>query len=160
MVSAEEIADWALTRQENDVISKIEGPGSIRTAQPVKRAAKSSGTSSTSFAKHLDETSEAGSVLEVGGTGSVSGVLGLQEVDDALAHASKGKIRAQDILDRLDDLRVELLTGAISREKLLQLTRIVSNRRGQVNDPRLTEILDAIDLRAQVELAKYYPTSG
>jgi hypothetical protein len=140
------------------VISKIEGPGSIRSSQPVKRTAKSSGASGTSFAKHLDETDEAGSVLEVGGTGSVSGILGLQEVDDALAHASKGKMRAQDILDRLDDLRIELLTGAISKEKLLQLTRVVSNHRGQVSDPRLSEILDEIDLRAQVELAKYYPS--
>lgn len=139
------------------MISKIEGPGGIRSAQPVKRTAKSSGTSGTSFAKHLDETDEAGSVLEVGGTGSVSGILGLQEVDDALAHASKGKMRAQDILDRLDDLRVELLTGAISKEKLLQLSRLVSNHRGQITDPRLSGILDEIDLRAQVELAKYYP---
>lgn len=137
------------------MISKIEGPGSIRSSQPVKRTAKSTGASGTSFAKHLDESSEAGSIHGVAGTGSVSGVLGLQEVDDALAHASKGKLRAQDILDRLDDLRVELLTGAISKEKLLQLTRIVSNRRGEVTDPRLGEILDEIDLRAQVELAKY-----
>lgn len=142
------------------MISKIEGPGSVRSTQPVKRAAKTSSAGGTSFAKALDETGETGSVLEVGGTGSVSGVLGLQEVDDALAHASKGKVRAQDILDRLDDLRIELLTGAISREKLLQLTRIVSNRRNQVNDPRLTEILDEIDLRAQVELAKYYQANS
>ncbi len=143
------------------MISKIEGPGSIRSSQPVKRAAKTGGTSSASgasFSKHLDETDDVGSVLDVGGASSVSGILGIQEVDDALAHASKGKMRAQDILDRLDDLRVELLTGAISKEKLLQLTRLVSNRRGQVTDPRLSEVLDEIDLRAQVELAKYYPT--
>jgi hypothetical protein len=141
------------------VISKIEGPGGIRSSQPVKRTAKTSSASGTSFAKHLDETSEAGSILDVGSTSSVSGVLGLQEVDDALAHASKGKLRAQDILDRLDNLRVELLTGAISKEKLLQLSRLVSHHRGQVSDPRLSGILDEIDLRAQVELAKYYPSN-
>jgi hypothetical protein len=137
------------------VISKIEGPGSIRSSQPVKRTSKTSGASGTSFAKHLDETSEAGAAHGVSGTGAVSGVLGVQEVDDALAHASRGKLRAQDILDRLEDLRIELLTGAITREKLVQLTRVVSNRRAQVTDPRLAEILDEIDLRAQVELAKY-----
>lgn len=138
------------------MINKIEGPGPIRTAQPVKRATKTGGASGTSFAKHLDETSEAGATHGVAGTGAVSGVLGLQEVDDALAHASKGKLRAQDILDRLDDLRIELLTGSISKEKLLQLSRIISNRRGEISDPRLAEILDEIDLRAQVELAKHY----
>ena len=89
------------------------------------------------------------------GTSGVSGVLGVQEIDDALAQASRGKLRALDILDRLEDLRIELLTGAITREKLMQLTQVVSARRGQVTDPRLGEVLDEIDLRAQVELAKY-----
>jgi len=142
------------------VISKIEGPGSIRTAQPVKRTAKTTGASGTSFAKHLDETSDADAPHGIAGTGAISGVLGVQEVDDALAHASKGKLRAQDILDRLDDLRIELLTGSISREKLQQLARVISARRAQVTDPRLAEILDEIDLRAQVELAKHAQTSA
>jgi hypothetical protein len=139
------------------VISKIEGPGSIRSTQSVKRPAKSGGASGSSFAKHLDETSDVGGASGVGSTSSVSGVLGVQEVDDALAHASKGKMRAQDLLDRLDDLRIELLTGSISRDKLLQLSRIINMRRGQITDPHLSEVLDEIDLRAQVELAKYSP---
>jgi hypothetical protein len=142
------------------VISKIEGPGGIRSSQNVKRTSKTSGASGTSFAKHLDETEEAGASHGVSGTGAVSGILGVQEVDDALAHASRGKLRAQDILDRLEDLRLEILTGAISREKLTQLTRVVSNRRSQISDPRLAEILDEIDLRAQVELAKYAQSPG
>jgi hypothetical protein len=142
------------------VISKIEGPGPIRTAQSVKRTTKTSGASGNSFAKHLDETEEAGAAHGVSGTGAVSGILGVQEVDDALAHASRGKLRAQDILDRLEDLRIELLTGAISREKLVQLARVVNNRRAQITDPQLTEILDEIDLRAQVELAKYANSTG
>ncbi|HEU0118524.1 MAG TPA: flagellar assembly protein FliX [Alphaproteobacteria bacterium] len=137
------------------MISKIEGPGGIRSSQPVKRTGKTGAASGTSFAKHLDETSEADAAHGVAGTGSISGVLGVQEVDDALAHASKGKLRAQDILDRLEDLRIELLTGGISKEKLIQLARIVSARRAQVTDPRLAEVLDEIDLRAQVELAKH-----
>lgn len=142
------------------MIGKIEGPGPIRTAQPVKRTAKTSSTSSAGFSRHLDETDDSNAAHGIGATSSVSGVLGLQEVDDALAHASKGKMRAQDILDRLDELRVDLLTGALSREKLLQLSRIVNNHRAQISDPRLGEILDEIDLRAQVELAKYSPVGN
>jgi hypothetical protein len=142
------------------VINKIEGPGPVRTAQTIKRAAKAGSAGGTSFAKHLGETSETEASHGVSGTGSISGVLGVQEVDDALAHASKGKMRAQDILDRLEDLRMELLTGAISREKLVQLSRVVTARRAQITDPRLAEILDEIDLRAQVELAKYASPAG
>jgi len=138
-----------------NVISKIDGPGGTRPTQNVRRAGKSSATGGTGFAKHLDETEETGSSHGVTGTGAVGGILGVQEVDDALHHASKGKMRAEDILDRLDDLRMEILTGTISRDKLLQLSHVVSTRRGQVTDPRLLEVLDEIDLRAQVELAKY-----
>jgi hypothetical protein len=50
---------------------------------------------------------------------------------------------------------MELLAGGISREKLLQLSRIVNARRSQITDPKLAAILDDIDLRAQVELAKH-----
>jgi hypothetical protein len=137
------------------VIDKIDGLGSVRTTQPVKRANKTSATGTTTFAKHLDEDGEPAATTSVGGTNSVSGVLGIQEVDDALAHASRGKLRAEDILDRLDDLRLQLLAGGISREKLLQLSRVVHARRSEINDPKLAGILDEIDLRAQVELAKH-----
>jgi hypothetical protein len=142
------------------VINRIEGPGSIRSAQPVKRAGKASSTSGTGFSKHLDETDETSAASGVSGPGAVSGILGLQEVDDALAHASRGKQRAQDILDRLDGIRVEILTGQISKEKLKQLSQVIASRRGQISDPRLGEILDEIDLRAQVELAKYAANFG
>jgi hypothetical protein len=137
------------------VISKIDGPGPIRTPQQIRRAVKSGGSSGSSFAKTLDESSEANASQGMSGTASVSGVLGVQEIDDALAQASRGKMRALDILDKLEDLRIELLTGTISREKLTQLTQVVSARRADVTDPRLAEVLDEIDLRAQVELAKY-----
>jgi hypothetical protein len=140
------------------VIDKIDGLGSVRSTQPVKRATKPGSTGSTSFATHLDEGSETGASGSIASTNAVSGILGVQEVDDALAHASKGKLRAEDILDRLDNLRLELLSGGISREKLLQLSRIVNARRSQVTDPKLAAILDEIDLRAQVELAKHSPS--
>jgi hypothetical protein len=142
---------------EERVISKIEGPGSIRSPQPVKRTTKSGGASGPDFSKHLDETGEASATANVSGANAVVGVFGVQEVDDALAHASKGKMRAQDILDRLDDLRIGILTGTISRSKLQYLAQVISSRRGDITDPRLGEVLDEIDLRAQVELAKYGP---
>jgi hypothetical protein len=137
------------------VIDKIDGLGSVRTSQPVKRAAKSDASGSTSFSKHLDESSETSASGGVTGANAVSGILGIQEVDDALAHASRGKMRAEDILNRLDDLKMELLAGTITRDKLVQLSRIVSTRRSQIKDPKLAALLDEVDLRAQVELAKY-----
>lgn len=139
------------------MIEKIDGLGSVRTTSPVKRPAKTDAASGTSFAKQIDESEETAATGGIASTNSVAGILGVQEVDDALAHASRGKMRAEDILDRLEELRIDLLTGSISREKLMQLSRVVNARRGQIKDPRLVEILDEIDLRAQVELAKHSP---
>ena len=139
------------------MIERIDGLGSVRTTQPVKRVAKSDSSSSAGFAKHLDESSETSPSGGVLGADPISGILGVQEVDDALSHASKGKRRAKDILDKLDEMRLDLLAGTLSKDKLLQLTQLVTARRSQITDPKLSALLDEIDLRAQVELAKYAP---
>lgn len=139
------------------MIDKIDGLGPIRTSQPVKRAAKAESSGSPSFARHLDEDGDISSNSGVASASGINSILGVQEVDDALAHASKGKRRALDILDMLDDLRVQLLSGGLSRDKLLQLSRMVAARRAVIKDPKLSALLDEVDLRAQVELAKYAP---
>lgn len=137
------------------MISRIEGPSSIRTTAPVRRTGKASRTSETSFSEHLDETEGAGAAQGANPLGAVTNVLDIQEVDDALARAARGKIRAEDLLNKLDDLRLDLLTGGLSKNKLLRLSEVVNSRRPEIEDPRLNEILDEIDLRAQVELAKF-----
>jgi hypothetical protein len=58
------------------------------------------------------------------------------------------------MLDELEQIRLGLLLGAIPRAKLEQLAQLVRARREQVDDPRLMAILDEIELRAAVELAK------
>ncbi|MCH9020057.1 MAG: hypothetical protein IIA73_06805 [Proteobacteria bacterium] len=58
------------------------------------------------------------------------------------------------MLDRLDEIRHALLFGAIPRHRLLALQREVREKRVAVADPRLNQLLDEIDLRAAVELAK------
>lgn len=137
------------------MISRIEGPSSVRSATPTRRTSKASGTSSSSFSKHLEEADEASGVHGASGLGAVSGMLDLQEVDDALARAARGKLRAEDLLEKLDDLRLDLLSGSLSQTKLQRLSDLVNSRRSEVSDPKLSEILDEIDLRAQVELAKF-----
>jgi hypothetical protein len=143
------------------VINTINGPGGVRPPNTIRRTAKTSAPEGTSFSRHLGETSDsdaAQAAQAAGALGQVTGVLSLQEVDDALARAAKGKLRAQDILDRLDDLRMELLSGTLTRDKLLRLAQIINNRKVEVTDPKLAELLAEVDLRAQVELAKYGPS--
>ncbi len=58
------------------------------------------------------------------------------------------------MLDHLDEIRLGLLMGAISESKLSALMRTVRENRDQVDDPRMAAVLDEIELRAAVELAK------
>lgn len=138
---------------------KIEGPASSRPGQ-VKKATRSGGGGE--FLRHIQAGDEEDGVSRSSGPQSAVGInplFALQEVDDALSGKKRrAQARGEDILDRLDELRLGLLTGSFPVEKLHELVRIVQNHRDMVDDdPRLQEILDEIDLRAQVEIAKLTP---
>lgn len=137
------------------MISRIEGPGSIRSSSPVRRTSKAGKAEGSSFSKHLEESEGASATGATSAIGSISGVLDIQEVDDALARAARGKLRAEDLLQKMDELRLDLLAGNVTPASLQRLTEVVKTRRAEVEDPALGEILDEIDLRAQVELAKF-----
>lgn len=137
---------------------KVDGPGNVRGQAPVRRTGKADGASGSSFAKQLKGTDDAAPAAAVGGAagvGAVAGVFAAQEVDDAAARASRGKKRAQDMLDKLDDIRHGLLSGELSADKLMDLNKLIQSRKVAVDDPALAQLLDEIDLRAQVELAKF-----
>jgi hypothetical protein len=108
------------------------------------------------FARTLDgeataQTSKLSIATPVSGMDSL---LALQEVHP---DETRGAVQrhAADLLDELDELRHGLLVGALSRSQLMRLKGLITARRASINDPRLAEILDEIELRAAVELAKY-----
>lgn len=121
----------------------------------VRRAGKTGKTGSTDFSRLLDETAEAGQAAAPSGVQSVDSVLTVQEVGERQGGARRARQRAELILDRLDDIRHGLLMGAIPRDRLEELATAVRRQREAVDDPRITEILDEIELRARVELAKF-----
>ena len=146
--------DRASQSKDLAVSIKVEGPGSVRTGS-VRRGGRSDAASRDKFSKLLtEETSSASGVGSASAVATIDSLLALQEVEDSTARASRGRKRAMDMLDKLDDLRHGLLSGEIPPEKLIALSRLVQSQRAQVDDPKLAEILDEIDLRAQVELAK------
>jgi hypothetical protein len=81
-------------------------------------------------------------------------LLTVQEVPDSTAGRRRAMQRASTLLDRLDELRLALLTGVLPRVGLDQLARLAGSAREGFNDPGLTQLLDQIDLRVAVELAK------
>lgn len=135
---------------------KIESSNPLRgtSVRKTKGAGGSSGQAfSLSSGGDDGESPSAGGVVAAG-IGSVDALIALQAVDDGAAERQRARARAEEILDRLDELRAGLLTGEMPRERLEQLGHLARSRRGRTNDPRLDQVLDEIDLRAQVELAK------
>ena len=62
--------------------------------------------------------------------------------------------RASKMLEKLEDIRVGLLLGEIPRSNLEELSEVVRSTREESIDSNLSEILDDIELRARIELAK------
>jgi len=82
--------------------------------------------------------------------------LPCKKVPNATDGRSKGILvhHGEDLLNRLDDLRLGILGGAFSKDKLAELAQNLRQKRQNSDDPRLNEIIDEIELRAEVEVAK------
>ena len=82
-------------------------------------------------------------------------LLALQGEEDVLTGRRRRQIkRSNDILDALDDIRVSVLGGEIDDEALLRLQSNIAASREEVADDRLQGVLNEIETRAFVELAK------
>lgn len=120
----------------------------------VRRAGTGSGVRSDGFSKALAESGASAQVSGGGPLGALGAMLALQEVPDASDPRGRARRRGEQMLALLDRIRLGLLAGAIPQSQLADLTLLVRSQRAQIDDPRLGEILDEIELRAAVELAK------
>ena len=84
---------------------------------------------------------------------SIDALLALQGVDDATMGRKKQLRRGRSLLDVLDALKLDLLAGRASESRLNQLMALVGQAR-TISEPGLNALLDDIELRARVELAK------
>lgn len=91
--------------------------------------------------------------------GAVDALLALQETPasgDALNAPKRRAIRrGEEMLDILDEIKLALLMGQLPKAKLSRLVSVVERQQAAFSDPRLREVLDQIELRARVELAKF-----
>ena len=81
-------------------------------------------------------------------------MLAVQEVASEAGQRQQAVSRGEDLLDRLDEIRLALLTGRMPAARLHELARMVDTKRRQTSDEELNAVLDEIDLRVRVELAK------
>lgn len=140
---------------------KISG---VNSGGPTRRTEKSRSDSSAvgksefrrALAGAIDALEEAPALGAPSALGAVDALLLAQSVDEDADSGARRRMlnRGEEILDKLEELRHSLLVGAIPADRLIQLAQQVRNRRETCADPRLAAVLDEIELRAEVEIAK------
>jgi len=131
---------------------KITGPGRVETPAS-RRAEKKGGDKGAFVVKTGADDAAARGVSASHPLAAIDALIALQQVPEPTPRQKAVK-RGKDMLDLLDEIRIGLLEGGIPQPKLDQLVKVVSETKDQIEDPRLGEVLDEIELRARVELAK------
>ncbi len=119
-----------------------------------RRDGKTDPTSGEKFAAALAGEQPAAPPAAPPPLSPVEVLLSVQEVPDVLAGRRRAMQRGNSLLDRLEELRLGLLAGTLPRERLSELARLARTTRETVDNPGLAAVLDEIDLRVAVELAK------
>ena len=132
---------------------EIKGTGRVDSPRVTRKAVGGTGTSETF---KLSEPAEphAQIVSGPGPIASLDSLLALQEMDDSTDGRSRGAAHGEQLLGLLDQVRDGLLAGGIPRTTLNRLAVAVGKRHETFADPKLRIVLDEIELRAHVELAK------
>ena len=138
-------------------ISKVVSPKKAASVKKKKPAAKDG-----AFAEQVRGAAGVGKAESIQAfesaahAGAVDALFAVQEVPDATDERSR-KVLCQygdELLDRLDDFRLAILTGATSKEKRAELAQKLRQKRQSSDDPQLNEIIEEIELRCAVEVAK------
>ncbi|PZO08558.1 MAG: flagellar assembly regulator FliX [Alphaproteobacteria bacterium] len=132
---------------------KVTGPSGPSAPQGARPARTSGGFSlpqtGASASAHAAATTAAPA-----GVGDVSALMALQGVEDVMERRRRAVRRGSGILDRLEELKLALLSGEAGEGSLEKLARTLREERPVDADAGLNGLLDQIDLRAAVELAK------
>lgn len=135
---------------------KVTGPSSAGSVGGA-RAARSATGQGVFNVPTAGASGAVGSVSRAGamsGVGGIEALLALQDVGGPLERRKRAVGRAGRILDVLDDIKLALIDGDLSPASLDRLVRAVREERQNTDDGRLEGLLDDIETRAAVEIAK------
>lgn len=126
-------------------------PAQVSTIRAKKTAQKGGGRFSV---PNSGEAPASATVSPAAPVSRLDSLLTLQEVEERPDERQQAVQWGNEVLDRLDDIRMGLLLGRLSRSNLLALRGKIKESRKNMTDLALKSLLDDIELRAEVELAK------
>jgi len=132
---------------------KVNGPSGATSSQG-SRPTRSAGGFSLPASGGPSGPASAAATSSASSVAGVSALMALQGVEDATERRRRAIRRGGGLLDRLDELKLALLNGQDGAPALERLARSLREERPDDADPGLTGVLDQIDLRAAVEMAK------
>lgn len=130
------------------------GVGSLGSARGASRAAGGKGGFSLPSVSAGGAAPDVARSSGVTGVGSLDALIALQDVGGPLERRRRAVGRAGRILDVLDEVRLALIDGEVTGPALDRLMRAVREERMTTDDGRLEDVLNEIETRAAVELAK------
>jgi hypothetical protein len=133
---------------------KVQGPSSTQAAQNARRAGGVVAPGFVLPSDGLGAASSASRATAPTNLTNIGALLALQTQDDVTERRRRATQRSNTLLDQLDGIRISILGDGVSREQVAALSNALREYRDQVDDPGLEAILDDVELRAEVELAK------
>ncbi|MES1203323.1 MAG: flagellar assembly protein FliX [Pseudomonadota bacterium] len=129
---------------------KVEGPRSIGAASAPRKA---NGTAGAGFSLPADSASEAASASGVRAVASLDSIMALQTLGFDPHRRGRQVRRGSKTLDALEALARAHLEGAAPHAERLMLVALQKDVE-RTGDQALDSVMDEIDVRAAVELAK------
>lgn len=133
---------------------KVTGPSGPTTSAPSRSGGQAAGGFTVPSTGAAAGSAATAAPSAAAGVAGVSALMALQGVEDATERRRRALRRGGGLLDRLDELKLALLTGDPDEAALDRLGRGLREDRPETAEPGLNALLDQIDLRAAVELAK------
>jgi hypothetical protein len=135
---------------------KIEGPSRTQKTSGTGKSGKADaadGSFEDFVAMGATKTASAGATRSIA---MVDALLSVQGAEDPTARAARRRMqeRGTNLLDGLEKIRLGLLSGNLTLGHCIDVADVVASHREKISDPALSALLDEIDLRAQVEIAK------
>lgn len=126
----------------------------VKATDKTRKKSGSSSASDVDFEGFLSGTDEANATSSTQATSGVNTFLFMQEVSDEEVARQRAMQHGKQVIQGLEQLHRDLLMGAVPLSTLTRLQTTIDRQRETFTDPRLKQLLDEIELRAAVELAK------
>lgn len=138
---------------------KIEGPKRPENTKSTKPKKSASEADSAGFSEAMSRAGSSEAPAQTQQSASIARVdslLAAQSVEDPAERAARRRMRARagNVLQELEKIRNALLSGRLTVGHIIDIADVVASHREKIFDPKLTAILDEVDLRAQIEIAK------